>query len=77
MKTVGELKALIKDLPDDTPIVTYKSDMEKSGYQKNVSCSVTNMKAETREAYDAFDGIRYKYEVMVESADGVPCLRIN
>lgn len=77
MKTVGELKALIKDLPDDTPIVTYKSDMEKSGYQKNVSCSVANMKAETREAYDAFDGIRYKYEAMVESADGVPCLRIN
>lgn len=77
MKTVGELKEFIKHLSDDTPLVNYQIDMEKSGYRNNVFCKVVNMKTETRETCDAFDGARYKYEVMVESEDGVPCLKIN
>ena len=33
VRTVRHLKEAIKDLPDDTPIISYQSDMEKSGYQ--------------------------------------------
>ena len=40
MKTVGELKEFIKNLPDDMPLVNYQSSMERSGYQNNVFCSV-------------------------------------
>ena len=39
-RTVGELKEYIKNLPDDTPIISYQSDMEKSGYQ-SISCAST------------------------------------
>ena len=54
-KTVGELKEYIKNLPDDTPIISYQSDMEKSGYQ-SISCASTQkMVTEKRETYDAFD----------------------
>ena len=77
MKTVGELKEFIKNLPDDMPLVNYQSNMERSGYQNNVFCSVVNMKKETRETWDRFDGISYTYETMVRSADGIPCLEID
>ena len=39
-RTVGELKETIKDLPDDTPIVNYQSDMGRHGYQ-GISCAYT------------------------------------
>ena len=77
MKTVRELKEFIKNLPDDMPLVNYQSNMERSGYQNNVFCSVVNMKKETRETWDRFDGISYTYEAMVNSADGIPCLKID
>lgn len=77
MKTVGELKRLIKDLPDDMPLVTYQNNMEKVGYQNEVSCAVVSMKEETREAWDRFDGCGYTYKTMVRSKDGSDCLMIN
>ena len=77
MKTVGELKEFIKNLPDDMPLVNYQSNMERSGYQNNVFCSVVNMKKETRKTWDRFDGISYTYEVMIRSEDGIPCLKVD
>ena len=77
MRTVGELKEFIKNLPDDMPLVTHQSAMEKIGYQNNVFCNVVNMKKETRETWDRFDKIAYTYETMVRSADGIPCLEID
>lgn len=77
MKTVGELKEFIKNLPDDMLLTSYHQNMEKSGYQNSLYCHVDNMQTETRETWDRFDGTYYTYEVMVKSADGVPCLNIN
>lgn len=78
-KTVGELKEYIKNLPDDTPIVSYQSDMEKSGYQ-SISCASTQkMVTEKRETYDAFDYTPYSYTVFSPSKDdtGTLCLVIG
>lgn len=77
IKTVGELKEFIKNLPDDTLVVNYQEDMEKSGYQNNVFCNITNMKKETKTTWDSFDYIPYSYEIFVESEEGVLCLIIN
>lgn len=77
IKTVGELKEFIKDLPDDMLLVNYKRDMEKRGYQNKMFCNVANMKKETIATFDAFDGIPYNYEVFIESEEGVLCLIIN
>lgn len=78
-KTVGELKEYIKNLPDDTPIISYQSDMEKSGYQ-SISCASTQkMVTEKRETYDAFDYTPYSYMVFSPSKDdtGTLCLVID
>ena len=77
MKTVGELKKFINDLPDDMLLVNYKNDMEISGYMNKLLCDVVNMKKETDGAYDAFDGTYFAYEVLVETDDGMPCLRFS
>ena len=78
-RTVGELKEYIKNLPDDTPIISYQSDMEKSGYQ-SISCASTQkMVTEKRETYDAFDYTPYSYMVFSPSKDdtGTLCLVID
>lgn len=77
--TVRHLKEAIKDLPDDTPIISYQSDMEKSGYQ-SISCASTQkMVTEKRETYDAFDYTPYSYTVFSPSKDdtGTLCLVIG
>ena len=77
MKTVGELREFIKDLPDDMLIVQYRSNMEKHGYENGVYCDVANMQKETKHTWDRFDGTDYSYEVFVSSEDGVPCLKLS
>ena len=76
MKTVGELKEFIKNLPDNMLLAHYRRDMETSGYRNNVYCSVDNMIEETKETWDRFDYTPYSYQVMVDSEDGIPCLKI-
>ena len=78
-RTVGELKEYIKDLPDDTPIISYQSDMEKSGYQSISYASTQKMVTEKRETYDAFDYTPYSYTVFSPSKDdtGTLCLVIG
>ena len=77
MKTVGELKEFIKDLPDDMLLVKYRSDMETSGYQNSFYCDVATMKKEVKNTWDRFDGTNYSYEVFETSKDGSSCLRIS
>lgn len=76
MKTVGELKEVIKDLPDDMKLVMYKSNMETSGYQNAIYASVEAMASETKHTWDRFDGTNYDYEVYTDSKDGEKCLKI-
>lgn len=79
LMTVKELKEAIKDLPDDSPIISYKSDMEKSGYQGISGVDSMLMVTEKRETYDAFDYTPYTYTVFSPSEDGsgTLCLVIN
>lgn len=76
MKTVGELKEFIKDLPDDMKIVAYQSDLERYGYFNNFSCNVANMKKTLRHTWDRFDYTDYSYNVYVkqkEKSKGTVC----
>lgn len=76
IKTVGELKEFIKDLPDNTPIVNYEIDLEKSGYFNSTGFSLEKMQQVTRQTWDRFDGTDYTYEAYERSDDGIECLRI-
>jgi hypothetical protein len=62
IKNVGELKEYLKTLPDDLPIVKYRSNMEKSGYFEGVHAVTATMSKETHDTYDAFDYTPYTYE---------------
>lgn len=77
MKTVGELKAFLKNIPDDIPIVQYESNMERSGYFNRCFVDVAKMSLTTREAVDAFDGIHYKYEVYEKDDNGQPVVMMG
>lgn len=79
MITVGQMKEIIKDLPDDTPIISYQSDMEKHGYQGISYPYTQKMVSEKRETYDAFDYTPYSYPVFSPSEDdsGTLCLVIG
>lgn len=74
MKTVGELKEYLSNLPDDMLLLVYREDMETSGYQYGASIRVASMEKERRETWDRFDGTPYSYVAFVESPNGTPCL---
>lgn len=76
MKTVGELKTLIKDLPDDMPLAFYHNDMERCGHINDVYAEIANFKSVTDTAVDAFDGTVYSYDKLEYCKDGTPHLKI-
>ena len=75
LKTVGDLKEFIKDLPDDMLLANYESNMETSGYRNRLFCTIANMKEEIKYAWDRFDGTDYSYKVLESAEDGTPCLK--
>ena len=74
IKTVKELKELLKDLPDDMLLVIYRQGMEKCGYMNNLFGEVQKMTKQTKCTYDRFDYTEYVYEDYVRDANGVQCL---
>lgn len=81
LKTVGELKDFIKDLPDDVPTLLYQSGKEQQGYRSYIGVRAENMISEkkhflSRETYDVFDYTRHTHEVFSPTHDdtGVFCL---
>ena len=54
ISTVGELKNFIKDLPEDTKVLAYRSDMEQHRYQPNVGVRSENMVSVKRETSEVF-----------------------
>lgn len=74
MKTAGELKAFIKNLPDDMPIVMYNQDMERRGFFNEVYTEIDNFSKKTESTVDAFDHTPYSYERYVQDKNGTPCL---
>ena len=67
---VKELKRIIENLDDDTPIVYYVNDMERNGYLEQVYISVKKMEKTTKDTWDRFDYTDYKYEAFIESENG-------
>lgn len=76
LRTVGELKEYIKNLPDDMLLVKYESTMEISGYRNKMFCDVTKMQEEVIQGYDSFDGEEFEYKVFVPAEEGTECLRL-
>ena len=74
MKTVKELKEFLKDLPDDTPIVQFTSNMERDGYLLGASARVATMTKTKKSTWDRFDGTPYSYEIFVPSDKGIQTL---
>lgn len=74
MKTVGELKKFLENMPDDAPLVIYKSDIERSGYVQEVYPALKLMSVEKAEAVDGFDYTVYEYERYVPNKNGTPTL---
>lgn len=65
MKTVKDLLEILKDIPEDTPIATYRSNMEGSGYtDKYIRVSVEEMYRIKEQRSDAFDGTTYHTDVL-------------
>lgn len=74
MKTVGELKQFLANLPDDMPMVIHRSNMERYGYVQEVSPYVATTVEKTETAVDAFDYTVYPYTRFVLDANGKPTL---
>ena len=70
IKTVGDLKSLLQNLSDDTLLLSYQSDMEKSGYVNRVFVDVLNMSIKEKKTYDAFDHTPYNYKVYERDSTG-------
>ena len=67
--TAKDLKELLKDIPDETPIALYKSNMEGSGYtDKYINVHLKQMVRVEETRIDAFDHIAYTAEVLKNAA---------
>lgn len=74
IKTVGELREILQNLPNDMLLLSYQSDMEKSGYVNRVFIDALNMAIKEKKTYDAFDYTPYSYKVYEPSAQGEECI---
>lgn len=69
IRTVGELKDFIKDLPDDALVVAFRHGIVTWGYHTNVSISAENMISEKHKSYDALGRPSYIHEVFSPTHD--------
>lgn len=78
--TVGELKEMLKDMPDDTPIVKRDSNFELRGAITQASkydLSIQSYRSERQTFMDAFDGTAYQHEVFImDDENGKPMLMV-
>jgi hypothetical protein len=78
IETVGELKALIESLDDNTPLISKSGNFELNG---EIVCgaefSINKFKIESKEFLDAFDYERYHTDVYTYDANGNECLKIS
>lgn len=72
MLTLGELRELTKDMPDNTPIVSVNSNYELRGAITDVSkyaIKRQKMKKVTRYFRDDFDGTVYPHDIYVHASN--------
>lgn len=78
MKTVGELREKLKDLPDDTPILITSSNPELKGSAINyVDVYVNKYVKKKRTFTDIFDHSSYSTEVYCLDSEGDTCVWIG
>jgi len=66
--TAKELKEILNTVPDETPIVVFKSNMEGSGYSEEyVSVNLREMVRVKETRIDAFDHEAYTANVLKDS----------
>ena len=75
--TVGTLKEIIQDLPDDMKIVKYTEGMEQQGYFEGTFAAVEKRIPVKKDTYDRFDYTRYSYQSYERSPDGFDVLVIE
>lgn len=83
--TVGELKKLIQDIPDSTPVATFRSNMEGSGYtDKYIRVKLQKMFRYKEKRVDSFDGTEYTVDVLssypmdhLENKQEINCLIVD
>ena len=67
--TIGDLKDILKDLPDETPVVALDDNFELGGAVTDVSAyhiGIKKYRKESRRFTDAFDGTTYRKESYIE-----------
>lgn len=79
IRTIGELKNLIKNLPNDMPIAKYHCDIEKDGYLPVLRVRLENAILVEKETQDACDYTPYTYKVFSLTHDdtGTLCFLIG
>jgi len=79
MITIGDLKKIISDLPDETLVIAPSSNLmeQRNFYVDDISIKVEKMNSNSKEATDAFDGEKYDFMVYKLDKLGKNCLVIN
>jgi len=78
IETVGELKAFIESLDDNTPLISRSGNFELNG---EIICgaevSTNKFRVESKEFLDAFDYEKYRTDVYTYDVNGTECLKIS
>lgn len=77
ISTIGELKEFIKDLSNDVPIVIYRSNLERSGFEKGVYVNIEKRTESKECAFDNFDGTAYKHTTYIINDSGEDCIVLS
>ena len=77
--TVGKLKEILKDLPDDIPVVQESVNCEMRGaitQKSKYSIAIRKYRKERASFRDGFDGTRYTSEIYVMDEEGEKMLHM-
>lgn len=75
--SVGELKKMLANIPDDTKVVAWQENMETCGCRLGASFSLDKRSPIERRTYDRFDYTDYTYTVYEQDENGEPMLTIG
>lgn len=75
--SVGELKKILAEIPDDTKVVAWQENMETCGCRLGASFSLDKRSPIERRTYDRFDYTDYTYTVYEQDENGESMLTIG
>lgn len=78
MKTVGELKDFIKDLPDDMLLIARSNNFElKNSLVAGIHVDLEKFNAKKEQFVDGFDYTVYYEDIYIRDKNGNMCLKID